>query len=177
MGMAHQKKKQTAPHAKTGRAGRMFLCMIGFSLVVTGGVFEWLMWRSYQQAKASRDWPQVEAMILRSEIEERQVPGSPREYRLHLLYGYSYDGKQISTNQFSPRGPKWTKKEGNVEAVRQLYPQGSAHSVWVNPAKPVEAILEHDSKAAGYTLWFPALFIVGGLGMIWGACKSGQGRA
>lgn len=165
MGMAgHQ-------YNEKGRAGIVFLCMIGVSLILVGGVFGWLMVRSYQNAKQSRDWPQVEVMVLRSDVDERLVNGSPREYRLNLLYGYSFGGQEISTNQFSPRGSKWTRDEASVQAIQGEYPIGSTHTAWVNPMVPGEAILKLDTRAAGYTLWFPALFMVGGAGMIWGALR------
>jgi hypothetical protein len=35
----------------------------------------------------------------------------------------------------------------------------------VNPAEPSFAILKTDSLAPGYSIWFPALFVVGGLGI------------
>jgi hypothetical protein len=41
----------------------------------------------------------------------------------------------------------------------------------VNPALPAEAVLEHASRAALYSIWFPLLFVVGGLGMLRGALK------
>ena len=158
-----------------GRAGKLFLCLIGVSLIGVGAVFGWLMMRSYQHAKESRDWPQVEVLVLRSEIDERQIQGSPREYRLNLLYGYSFDDKEISTNQFSSRGAKWSKQITYVEGLRDTYTVGSTHTAWVNPVRPDGAILVHDTKAAGYTLWVPALIIFGGAGMILGAVR-GQGK-
>ncbi len=151
-----------------GLAGKIFLCSIGLSLILVGGVFEWLLVRSYQHAQESRAWSEVEAVVLRSEMDERLFAGSPREYRLHLLYGYSFEGEDQTSGQYSPRGAKWTKDESAVESLRDTYPVGSTHAVWVNPDSPSVAILKHDTKAAGYTLWFPALFIMGGLGMIWG---------
>lgn len=152
-----------------GRGGQIFLCFIGMSLVVIGGVFGWLMLRSYQHAKESREWPQVEVLVLRSSVDERSISGSPREYRLNVLYGYSFGGKDISTNQYAPRGAKWSKDETVAQGLQRNFPVGSTHTAWVNPVRPEMAILKHDSKAAGYTLWFPALFAIAGLGMMWGA--------
>jgi hypothetical protein len=51
------------------------------------------------------------------------------------------------------------------------YPPGSAQTCFVNPALPAEAVLEHASRAALYSIWFPLLFVVGGLGMLRGALK------
>ena len=157
-----------------GLVGKIFLCSIGLSLILAGGVFEWLLLRSYRHAKESRSWPQVEAVVLRSEMDERLFAGSPREYRLNLLYGYSFEADDETSNQYSPRGCKWTKDESSVESLRDMYPVGSTHPVWVNPDFPDVAILKHDTKAAGYTLWFPALFVVGGAGMIWGVVRGRQ---
>ena len=152
-------------------AGKLFLAMIGVALLVVGGVFEWLMFRSYQQAKASRQWEQVEAVVIRSVIDERQVPGSPIEYRLNLMFGYSYDGEERVSDKLSPRGAKWSRSAEVVNQLADEYPTGSEHTAWVNPVQPDQAILKHDTKAAGYTLWFPALIMIGGAGMIWGAFK------
>jgi hypothetical protein len=36
---------------------------------------------------------------------------------------------------------------------------------FVNPAEPDFAVLKPDTKATGYSIWFPLLFVVGGLGI------------
>jgi hypothetical protein len=46
---------------------------------------------------------------------------------------------------------------------------------FVNPADPSFAILEKDSKAVIYTIWFPGLFVVGGLGMAVQALRKKSG--
>ena len=138
-------------------------------LLLVGGVFEWLMIRSYLHAKESREWPQVEAVVLRSEIEKRQILGYPQELRFNILFEYHYEGQDISSKSLSPRGSKWSKDEASINQLAVDYQVGTMHVAWVNPDRPDKAILKHDSKAAGYSLWFPALIIVGGCGMIWGA--------
>jgi len=154
-----------------GRAARLFLCMIGVMLILVGGVFSWLMIRSYQHAKASREWPQVEAMVLRSVVDERVIKGYPREFRLNILFGYTYQDQEYTSDTISPRGAKWTKEVEVVGELAKQYSANSSHTAWVNPSQPDVAILEHDTKAAGYTVWFPAVIIIGGVGMIWGAFK------
>lgn len=154
-----------------GRAGRIFLCLIGLMLILAGGAFEWLMIRSYEHAKASREWPQAKALVLRSEIDERQFKGSPREFRLNVLFGYTYQGEEHTSDKLSPRGAKWTKETESLELLAEKYGTGTTHTAWVNPDAPDAAILVHDTKAAGYTLWFPGIIIVGGGGMIWGALR------
>lgn len=140
-------------------------------LIAVGGVFSWLMIRSYMNASESRQWEQTDALVLRSVIDERIFKGSPREFRLNVLYGYQYEGVEYTSDSISPRGAKWTRKVDEVVELAKVYDTNSAHTAWVNPADPEEAILEHDTKAAGYTVWFPAVIAIGGVGMLWGAFK------
>ena len=154
-----------------GRAAQIFLCMIGVMLISLGGLFGWLMVRSYQHASATREWPQTEALVKTSVIDERAVTGSPREYRLRVLFSYDHEGAEHTSEKISPRGAKWTRKADAVAALAEKYSLGSTHTAWVNPEKLDAAILEHDTKAAGYTLWVPAVIIIGGVGMIFGAFK------
>lgn len=143
-------------------------------LLIVGGVFEWLMIRSYLHARESRSWSQVEAVVLRSEIEARQIMGYPQEVRFNILFKYNHEGQEITSERLSPRGSKWTKDEASVHQLAVDYQIGTVHTAWVNPDRPDKAILKHDTKAAGYTLWFPALIMIGGSGMIWGAFYRGK---
>ena len=161
--------------SSNSRSGQWFLCLLGLSLILMGALFAWLLLRSYQNANATRDWIQAEAVILRAEVEQRQIQGSPVEYRLSLLFGYDFDGKSYTSDKLSPRGAKWSRDQEVVIKLREEYAEQSVHTAWVNPDEPSLAILKHDTKAAGYTIWFPVLFIIAGGGMIWGAFgKSGK---
>ena len=44
--------------------------------------------------------------------------------------------------------------------------------VYVNPADVNFTMLKPDSKAAGYSIWFPMLFVIGGLGIAIRAIRS-----
>lgn len=154
-------------------SGRIFLCLIGAMLLLAGSVFEWLLLRSYQNAKATREWPQVEALVLESEVAERQFIGSPKEYSARVVYKYSYGGLDLTSGHISPRGSKWSKDADSVNEMLADYPVGRSLTAWINPDDVDIAILKHDTKAAGYTLWFPALIMLGGGGIIVGAFRRG----
>jgi hypothetical protein len=47
----------------------------------------------------------------------------------------------------------------------------------VHPRDPDFAVLKPDSLAPGYSIWFPALFVVGGLGMAGKAARGLLARA
>ncbi|MDG1357506.1 MAG: DUF3592 domain-containing protein [Akkermansiaceae bacterium] len=154
-----------------GLAGKFFVCMIGFMLVLIAVLFQWLMLRSYLNAKSTREWTQAEAVVMRSSIEERHISGSPPEARLFIRYQYSYDDEEYVSGNMSSRGSKWSRERAAVTALLADYPAGSSHQAWINPEDPHMAILKHDTKAAGYTLWFPAVIMIGGCGIIWGAVR------
>lgn len=156
-------------------AGTIFICMIGLMLISVSVIFEWLMLRSYLNAKETRQWPSVEAVILSSDIKERKISGSPVEARFEVMFEYSYRDQVYRSKKLSPRGTKWTRDKDSVKDLMFKYPVASAHKAWVDPQSPDAAILKHDTKAAGYTLWFPVVIMVGGCGMIWGALRSKHG--
>lgn len=151
---------------------RIYLFIIGLGLATIGGFFMWLMARSYTQAKATRAWDETSAIILDVSIKERQIgPHVPTDYSPYILFGYEYGGERLTSERISPRGRKWAKEKAKAEAAIENYTAGTTISCWVNPEAPKTAILEHDTKAAGYSIWFPTLFFVGGIGVMFGAFK------
>ena len=154
------------------RAGRWYLILVGMFLSMAGLLFMGLMWRSYARARAMDEWPQVDCVIYRSEVEDRVVdPGSPPEFRFRVLYGYQWMGKDMLSDRWGLRGSPWISDRGAVEILVKQYRQGSLTSCRVDPASANMAVLKVDSKAAGYAIWFPVLFVVGGMGIVAGALR------
>ena len=71
-------------------------------------------------------------------------------------------------------GPKADRED--AEAIREQYTPGQTVTCYVRPDDPQFAILKHDTRAALYTIWFPLLFVVGGLRMAWGAVRAMRRR-
>lgn len=154
-------------------AGRLYLIAIALLLMAAGGVFFWLMWRSYDRAADQRDWVEVECQIIESGLSMRQISANVRpEYRFSVFYVYQYEGKGYSSKQYSFRGSPWSSNEKKAQKLADKFPKDEASLCYVNPADPESAVLKRDSKGAGYSLWFPLIFVVGGLGMIIGALRS-----
>jgi hypothetical protein len=147
-------------------AGRWFLIAVGIATALLGALFVWLMARSYLRAKEMHAWPEVPCTILSSTlVERRHDPQSPVEYRIDLLYGYEWQGVNRTGDRITLRGNPWTSKRPLAEKRATEYPPGMETTCRVNPADPDFAVLKPDSLAPGYSIWFPALFVIGGLGM------------
>lgn len=153
------------PMSQSTIAGRLFLVGIGLMLALAGGVFVALMWRSYQRAERVIHWPEVQAIVLQSEVEERQIPGSAPEFRFDVLYGYEWQGKDYTSEQYSLRGSKWSSRKDEAEELVKEFPASSQIKCRVDPDNPSHAVLKRESKGPLYSIWFPAIFVVGGLGI------------
>jgi Protein of unknown function (DUF3592) len=113
-----------------------------------------------------RSWPEVACVILSSEVEERRNDAnSAREFRQDLTYGFEWQGAARTGDQLTLRGSPWTSKQQLIKARVAEYPVGSRTVCHVNPSNPELSVLKTDSLAPGYSIWFPALFVIGGLGI------------
>jgi hypothetical protein len=162
--------RRSDPHSSSPVAGRWYLAFLGLILVLIGAVFFWLMWRSYDRAREMHEWPEVPCVILNSEVEPRPIDfRGPPEFRVKILFGYEYGGLRRTSERITWRGSPWSAKYSMVEQRVKSFPIGMETTCRVDPQNPEVAVLEPDTKAAGYSIWFPLLFIVAGLGITLGA--------
>lgn len=176
-GVTHDAPNSSTPHTTppNGQAGRWYLIILGLVLALIGGLFVGLMGRSFLRAREMRDWPEVPCVILSSEVEERRHDdNSPLEFRQDLSFGYEWQGQAHTGDRLTLRGSPWSSKRGLADARVAAYPVGMVTTCRVNPAAPDFAVLKPDSLAPGYSIWFPALFVVGGLGI---ALRAAFGRS
>lgn len=172
-GVPHATPTSSAP--PNGQAGRWYLIVLGVVIALIGGLFVGLMGRSYLRAREMRGWPEVPCVILSSEIEERRHDdNSPLEFRQNLSFGYEWQGQARTGDHFTLRGNPWSSKRELADARVAKYPVGMATTCRVDPAASNFAVLKTDSLAPGYSIWFPALFVVGGLGI---ALRAAFGRS
>lgn len=155
------------------RSGRWFLAAVGLFIALIGGLFVWLLASSYLRAKEMRQWPEIPCTILVSSVEERQeISYSAPEFRHQILFGYEYDSNRRTSSLKTLRGSKWSSQRAKALARTEEWPVGSRKTCWVCPWDPDTAVLKPDSLAPGYTLWFPMLFVVGGLVIFWRALRT-----
>ncbi|WP_411847690.1 DUF3592 domain-containing protein [Roseibacillus persicicus] len=152
---------------KQGSAGSFYLIGIGLMLALSGAVFTWLLGASFGRAREMDHWKESPCLILESEMRERKIgPEVPTDYSFGLLYGYEFDDEPYSSEHFDLRGNAWVKDATRIQALINNYPAGTQQTCWVNPDNPEQAVLKKETKAPGYSIWFPILFFVGGLGIV-----------
>lgn len=151
---------------RTSTAGRLYLAAIGISLALMGALFFWLMWRSFDRARHMAAWPEVRCVIISSELEERRIdPNSPPEYRANVVYGYDFNGTARTSEHLTWRGNPWSSKLEATQKRLDHFKPGTSTVCRVDPQNPDFSVIEVDTKAPGYSIWFPALFVIGGLGI------------
>ncbi len=158
-------------------SGRWFLAVLGLGLAVIGGAFVLLLGRSYLRAKDMRSWPEVPCVVLSSEIGERKHDQfSPPEYRQEIIFGYEFAGERRTATHLALRDNPWSSNRAMMEERIAELPAGMETTCRVNPAQPDLAVLKPDSLAPGYTIWFPGLFLIGGLAIAGRAVFAGGNR-
>jgi hypothetical protein len=151
---------------RSSAAGRLYLVFIGLATASFGLLFIWLMGRSYLRAHAMRTWPEIPCVILASEIKDRRIdPNSAPEFQFSVQYGYEWQGQALTGDHYTWRGSSWSSRKDEVEKLVKTFGTGSQQTCRVDPANPSFAVLKMDSQAAGYSIFFPGLFVIGGLGI------------
>jgi hypothetical protein len=151
---------------------RVFKISLGLLLVLMGAGGTFWLWGSWQRAEEMRSWKPVEAVVTMSEVlTERATPHSPPGYTPEVHYRYEYEGKSHTSHRIKRVDGPTSHKEA-AEAVVAEHRPGKMVKCYVNPAEPDFAVLEQDSRAALYSMWFPVLFIVGGGGMVVSAFRA-----
>ena len=173
--MPPEPQNRPAARQESTRAGRWFLVVLGVTIALLGAFFVWLLGRSFLRAWEMRSWPRVPCVILSSSVEERiHDPQSPPEFRPDLSFGYEWQGEPRTGDHLTLRENPWSSQRERAEERLADYPEGKTTTCLVNPADPDFAVLKPDSLAPGYSIWFPGLFVVGGLGIAIKALLAGR---
>jgi len=151
---------------------RFFFLALGLFVATIGCFFTWVMAQSYLNAKETRNWFTASAKITVAEVEERKIGEHvPVDYAAKVSYNYEFDGKKYTGELLTPRGQKWVKELEKAQYDLEPFEKGLKTTCYVNPVDHEEAILRHDTKAVGYSIWFPMLFVIGGIGVMVGAFR------
>ena len=130
------------------------------------------LWMSYQKARIVDHWIERPAKVIVSTIDDSgRTQHNDVKYRLEVHYRYEFEGKSYLSSRIKLL-PIASRAPGKIKKRQRRYPIGASVTCYVNPGKPSVAILQRPTKAALYSIWFPALLILFGLKMILGTFSS-----
>lgn len=104
-----------------------------------------LMWRGWQDRKASPDWPTVEGVITHADVK-RDVDDPNNElthvgWHLAVKYSYQVQGKSLQSDRVQAL-PERFFDEASARQALAAYPVGARVKVHYNPAKPGSSVLK-----------------------------------
>lgn len=167
---------ESKPPSQPGRRLPSLLggLVIGGTLAAMGALFVYaLLGLGYAKAVDSDGWEETPCTIVKSEVKtERATPHSPGlSHELEIEYHYEFGGKSYQSTRYRRIATR-SAHQSKMEAIASRYPVRSQAVCYVDPVNPADAVLKKDTKAVGYTAWFPGLFVIGGLGiMIASVCR------
>jgi hypothetical protein len=143
----------------------------GLSVAGIGLIFVYGLLVAYGKAKETRSWQVTSCLVVKSEIQEfRPTPNSPFYYVSVVEYVYNYGGKDRTGKSIKRvDGPSSNRKRAEKKIAP--FPEGKHTQCWVNPDDPDRAILKQSTLAPLYTLWFPGLFVIAGIGIALNAIR------
>lgn len=149
--------------------GRIWKIVMGTFLIIVASVLVQYLWHSYERAALMDGWAEVPCQITKLEVDDslRNQRGMTK-YLMIVAYDYQFDEQPFEGNKIK-RLPTEASDPRKLKEQIETYAEGTETICYVNPENPSEAVLKKDSKAALYSIWFPFLFIIGGLGMIFSA--------
>ena len=155
-------------------SARLLKTALGLVLVIPGLAFVVLLWNSYQRAEETQHWTPTPCLITFSELlTEHATPNSPITYRAEIKYRYTFHGIAHECSKIHIKGVDGASSDrAKVVALTEKYPPGREATCFVDPAQPDIAVLEHATRAALYSIWFPLLFVAGGAGMVFSAWRT-----
>jgi hypothetical protein len=103
-----------------------------------------LMWRGWQDKKASPQWPEVDGVITRSEIrhefDDPMGELSHNAWLLDLQYEYSVQGTPYKGTRMRSLPERFYSAE-SAQAALKPYPVGQRVRVHHDPAQPGSSVL------------------------------------
>ncbi len=150
---------------------RLVLSGLGLILAALGLFFTFLLWDSYQRGRETRQWKETPCEVITSQVKtDKPTPNSPPEYTAFVQYRYELDKAIFHGSKIRRDSGPSTDRE-KADGLCAKYKVGLKTVCYVNPMDPGNAVLEHTSLAAVYSIWFPLLFVAGGFGMIFSAWR------
>jgi hypothetical protein len=131
-------------------------CGLTFGLIFLGvGLFALIRsFIAFRTSKASRDWPSVKGQVVVATVERKvdhDEDGSTTKYSPRVIYNYSVSGQQLTSDRVVVGARLWHTSRARAEA-KLAYQTGQRVTVYYNPDKPAQAVLETGATRGAWGL-------------------------
>jgi hypothetical protein len=113
----------------------------------------------------STEWRETSGVILLSKVEQYYRGKNVAKEMLHLFYHYTVDGDVRQGTRVSFNNFAWFF--GDLKKLEARYPQDREVTVYYDPLKPENAVLENGIARADITLLCVLALIDAGILLIW----------
>lgn len=160
--MRFEIKKKVA--RRTGWGGLLFFALFWNSLVsIFVGFVVHSFWRA---ADAQLRYQSTEGTVLESRVTSSS-DGDGTTYGLGIRYSYTVGGQTFESDRYAFGSGKSSDGHGRASALVRQHPAKSKLTVYYDPAKPQEAVIDrHVDPTMKFLVLFLQPFILIGLGFI-----------
>ncbi len=138
---------------------------MGLAIAAAGSFFLWFLWKNFDVAQEMDHWVETPCEILAVTVDDSQINQHfETKYEFQVSYRYEFGGESRLGEQVKSK-PVVAGIPKKLEKWQRRFRAGEPAVCYVDPDNPDEAVLVRDTKASIYSLWFPGLFVVGGLGI------------
>lgn len=134
------RRRRSSPVMAFGMLGLVFTCIGVVFLIITNS--------AKAKVEAARNWPETSGSILKAWVEEdvnRDSDGrTDRDYTPRVEYQYQVDGRTFTGQQLSFGFQRVYGTDTEAWRALEAYPIGGSVSVYYNPEKPSEAVLDRE---------------------------------
>lgn len=150
---------------KTARTGKTALILFGTVFALAGlFLLKPLCINPLQSIHAAKTWSTVQATVIESRVKEHSG-SDDTTYSVYIAYRYDMNGTAYTGDRYNFFNWSSSGYRSKAEVVRQ-YPPGTTFPVYVNPANPVESVIDREPSLLLLLGLVPLVFSLAGIGII-----------
>jgi len=152
-----------------GMWGALCVLFVGLGVAAIGGYQLYLVWRNRRRAAASQGWPATGGLIVQSEVQKEvstDSEGDTTTSFIHRLeYEYRVGGQVYRSRQMAFGAAAAYPTAAKAGAAAGRFPPGAGVTVYYNPQRPDQAVLQRAATGQTALLTVGVIFLLSGLCM------------
>lgn len=138
---------------------------VSLTIMLAGiGLVVWRIWKS-RRIKAISSWPETAGSIVDHDISKVDISDADdhgADYRFDpvVKYTYNVEGKVFHGSKIGINTPRFTMGSKAEQYLLEKYPIGKEISVFYNPSKPADAVIDRGAAAKSSMSSAKNIFVV-----------------